>query len=72
MWYGHACMRECNSITTEELYRGTAKSAEGYLAGALLEKAHEEGCHIEINWQDQDSSAEAFVLFTLLRPAHVQ
>ena len=34
------------------------KSAEGYLTGALFDKAQDEGCHIEINWQDQDSSAE--------------
>ena len=41
----------------DQLHEGTAKSAEGYLAGVLFEKAKEEGCAIEINWQDQDSSS---------------
>ena len=58
LWYGHACMRGSDPIIADELYAGTAKSAEGYLAGALFQKAREEGCHIEVNWQDQDSSAE--------------
>lgn len=42
----------------DQLYEGTAKSTEGYLAGVLFEKAKEEGCAIEINWQDHDSSSE--------------
>ena len=51
-------MRGSDTIITDELYQGTAKSIEGYLAGVLFEKAKEEGCTIEINWQDQDSSSE--------------
>ena len=58
LWYGHACMRGTDAIIPDELYSGMAKSAEGYLAGVLFAKAKEEGCHIEINWQDQDSSSE--------------
>ena len=58
LWYGHACMRGSDTIITDELYQGTAKSIEGCLAGVLFEKAKEEGCTIEINWQDQDSSSE--------------
>ena len=58
LWYGHASMRGCDSIIDEELYLGTAKSAEGYLAGTLFQQACDEGCKIEINWQDQDSSSE--------------
>ena len=58
LWYGHACMRGSDPIIEDGLYRGTAKSAEGYLASILFEKAKEEGCHIEVNWQDQDSSSE--------------
>ena len=42
----------------DELYQGTAKSAEGYLASVLFEKAKDEGCIVEENWQDQDSSSE--------------
>ena len=53
LWYGHACMRGTDTIIPDELYSGTAKSAEGYLAGILFAKEKEEGCHIEINWQDQ-------------------
>jgi len=58
LWYGHACMKGSDPIITDDLYQGTAKSAEGYLAGILFEKAKEEGCAIEVNWQDQDSSSE--------------
>ena len=58
LWYGHACMKGSDPIISDELYQGTAKSAEGYLAGILFEKAKEEGCAIEVNWQDQDSSSE--------------
>ena len=58
LWYGHVCMRGTDPIIEDELYKGTAKSAEGYLASILFEKAKEEGCHIEVNWQDQDSSSE--------------
>ena len=42
----------------DQLYEGTAKSAEGYLAGICFEKAKDERCVIEINWQDLDSSSE--------------
>ena len=45
-------------IIQDNLYQGTAKSAEGYLAGILFAQAKEEGCVIEVNWQDQDSSSE--------------
>lgn len=61
LWYRHACMKGFDSIITDDLYQGTAKSAEGYLAGILFEKAKEEGCTIEVNWQDQDSSSEKSV-----------
>ena len=49
VWYGHACMRGTDTITSDDLYSGTAKSAEGYLAGILFDTAKEEGCQIEIN-----------------------
>ena len=58
LWYGHACMKGSDPIVSGDLYQGTAKSAEGYLAGVLFQQAKEEGCHIEINWQDQDSLSE--------------
>lgn len=58
LWYGHASMRGADSMVDDQLYQGTAKSAEGYLAAVLFKKAHEEGCTIIVNWQDQDSSSE--------------
>lgn len=51
-------MKGSDTIITDELYQGTAKSAEGYLDAILFQKAKEEGCEIEVNWQDQESSAE--------------
>ena len=51
-------MRGSDPVITYEFYQSTAKSMEGYLAGVLFEKAKEEECTIEINWQDQDSSSE--------------
>ena len=38
-WYGHASMRGADTVITDDLYQGTAKSAEGYLASVLFEKA---------------------------------
>ena len=54
-------MRGSDPVISDELDKGTAKSGEGYLAGVMFEKAKEEGCQIEINWQDQDSSSEKAV-----------
>lgn len=42
LWYGHACMKGSDPVLTEELYQGTAKTAEGYLAGVLFERAKDE------------------------------
>ena len=46
------------TLIKDDLYEGTAKSAEGFLAAVLFKKANDEGCSIEINWQDQDSLSE--------------
>ena len=51
-------MRGADSIIDKELYKDTAKSAEGFLVAVLFKKAHDEGCTILTNWQDQDSSSE--------------
>lgn len=48
LWYGHLCMRGSDPIIEDDLYQGTSKSAEGFLAGSLFQKAKDEGCHIEI------------------------
>ncbi len=58
LWYAHASVRGTDSVVQGELYEGTAKSTEGFMAAALFKKAREEGCHVEVNWQDQDSSSE--------------
>ena len=51
-------MRGSDSVIEEDLFQGTTKSAEGYLAGVLFRNAQAEGCKIEVNWQNQDSSSE--------------
>lgn len=48
-----------DSVIGDDLYSGTTKSMEGYLAAVLFAKALEEGCKILVNWQDQDSSSDA-------------
>lgn len=58
LWYGHVSMRGSDQIVDEQLYQGTSKSAEGYLAAVLFKKAKDEGCKIVCNWKDQDSSSE--------------
>ena len=58
LWYRHLSMRGADSIIDKELYKDTAKSAEGFLVAVLFKKAHDEGCTILTNWQDQDSSSE--------------
>ena len=58
LYYVHVCMRgKMNDIVGGELYRGTAKGAEGYAANIAFQKAKHEGIHIEVQWQDGDSSA---------------
>ena len=57
LWYGHLCMRGTDNVVEEPLYPGTAKSAEGHLAGKLFQQAREEGCQVSVNWQDSDSSS---------------
>ena len=51
LWYGHLCMCGSYDVVEEPLYPGTAKSAEGHLAGKLFQQAREEG------WQDSESSS---------------
>ena len=46
-----------NDDVAEPVFPGTAKSAEGHLAEVLFKRVKEEGCKIEVNWQDNDSSA---------------
>ena len=50
-------MRGADRICDEDLWEGTAKSAEGHLSQKLWAQAKEEGMKGEINWQDADSSS---------------
>ena len=47
--YGHLSMQGSDPTIPDELYQGTAKNAEGYLTNTLVEKAKEEGYHIEVS-----------------------
>ena len=55
LYYGHLSMRGADRICDEDLWQGTAKSAEGHLSQQLWAQAKEEGLKVEINWQDADS-----------------
>ena len=57
LYYGHLSMRGADRICDEDLWEGTAKSAEGHLSQKLWAQAKEEGMKVEINWQDADSSS---------------
>ena len=58
LYFVHVCMRgNEDDIIGGELYQGTSKGAEGYAASIAFKKAKEEGMHIEVQWQDGDSSA---------------
>lgn len=57
LWYGHKCMRGKDGVLEDELFEGTAKSMEGILAEECYKEARDEGCKVEVVWQDGDSSA---------------
>ena len=61
LYYVHLCQKGRDKVIQEELYQGTSKSAEGYGARLTLRKAKEEGMHIEVHWQDADSSSSSVV-----------
>ena len=52
----HLCMRGSDDAD-EELYQGTAKAAEGIAASRAFSQAKADGMHIEVQWQDGDSSS---------------
>ena len=45
----------------QELFQGTLKSVEGVLAEECYQMAMDEGCGVEVVWQDGDSSAQKSV-----------
>ena len=54
LYFIHLCMR---GVDKDKLYLGTAKGAEGFAASMAFRAAKEEGMHIEVQWQDGDSSS---------------
>ena len=60
LYFVHLCMRG-KGVDQDQLYKGTAKGAEGHAADIAFGKAKEENMMIEVQWQDGDSSsAKAF------------
>ena len=57
LYYVHLSMRG-KGVDEEQLYRGTAKGAEGH--AAAFGQAKQEGMHIEVQWHDGDSSSAKF------------
>ena len=57
LYYHHSCQKGRTDVVGQELYRGTSKSAEGYAAMLMFEKAKEDGMCVVIHWQDADSSS---------------
>ena len=55
----HVCVRGEDDLVEGELYKGTAKSAEGYAADEAFGMAKDDGMHVEVQWQDADSSSSA-------------
>ena len=53
----HLCMRGNDSVIDDELFEGTAKAAEGHAAEIAFGLARDDNMHIEVNWQDGDSSS---------------
>ena len=52
-------MRGGDDVVEDELYKGTAKSAEGYAVDEAFGMAKDDGMHVEVQWQDADSSSAA-------------
>ena len=57
LYYHHLCQKGRDEVIEEELYRGTSKFAEGFAARVTFQKAKEEGMHVAVHWQDEDSSS---------------
>ena len=57
LYYHHSCQKGRTDVVGQELYCGTSKSAEGYAAMLMFEKAKEDGMCVAIHWQDADSSS---------------
>ena len=60
-WSGHKCRKGSDDIVEEEVNGGMAKSMEGRVAEECYGKAMEEGCGVEVVWQNGDSSSSLSV-----------
>ena len=50
-------MRGKDNAVEDELFEGTAKTMERILAEECYKEARDEGCKVEVVWQDGDSSS---------------
>ena len=53
----HLCMRGNDNVIDEDLFEGTSKAAEGHAAEIAFGLARDDNVHIEVHWQDGDSSS---------------
>ena len=53
----HLCMRGNDNVIDDELFEGTTKAAAGHAAEIAFGLARDDNVHIEIHWQDGDSSS---------------
>lgn len=60
LWYAHKCRRD--DVVEDELFEGTVKSMEGILAEECYKEARDEGCKVEVVWQDGDLSSAKSVM----------
>ena len=57
LYYSHHCQRGRDKVTSDELWMGTSKAAEGHAADLAFKQAKLEGMHVDAQWQDNDSSS---------------
>ena len=62
MLYYKLCQCGRDNVVLDDLYMGTSKGAEGYVANTTSEQAKDEGMSIEVHWQDADSSSSNAVI----------
>ena len=57
LWYGHKCMHGNDNVAEDDFYPGTSKSMERVFSDECYKQAKDEGCSVEVVWQDGDSSS---------------
>ena len=56
--YKHLCQMAGPRDQDADIFQGTSKSVEGFGAHACFTVLKEAGLHVEVHWQDGDSSSE--------------